>query len=230
MADAVNSKFIYHLIRQDDVNTLMQLMDEHNISPNETVSGDDPILMVALGLGYILDNYEFQPQISKFLVTRGADVNILDGEGNTPLVVAAMRLNYDAVSFLLKNGANPNIKSPSGYTPYQLAIIALEEKQYELNTSNMNSTFKAEEEQRIRDGMKILTLLAPITKKNVNTKRRALEPPMRNITGALTVRGVEGKHLPRNVVWGNIRKFLTTAGPRKTQRRRQNRKKTRSRK
>ncbi|MCK7514908.1 MAG: ankyrin repeat domain-containing protein [Desulfobacterales bacterium] len=43
--------------------------------------------------------------------------------GQTPLIVAASKNNFDFVQFLIKNGADVNAKSDLGKTPFMTAAI-----------------------------------------------------------------------------------------------------------
>jgi ankyrin repeat protein len=59
----------------------------------------------------------------KILVRAGADVNFLDANGNTPLLVATKEENPDikVIEFLLDNGAKPDIFNKSGETALGVA-------------------------------------------------------------------------------------------------------------
>ncbi|MCV6614696.1 MAG: ankyrin repeat domain-containing protein, partial [Cellvibrionaceae bacterium] len=50
----------------------------------------------------------------KLLIKAGADVNVRNGSGNTPLISAASLNQYDAAYLLLENGADPSIKNNWG--------------------------------------------------------------------------------------------------------------------
>lgn len=50
----------------------------------------------------------------EILLKAGADVNMRDGKGDTPLIVAAKFGRFDIVYKLLQEGADPNLKSSSG--------------------------------------------------------------------------------------------------------------------
>jgi len=51
------------------------------------------------------------------LLAAGADVNALDGSGETPLFLAACRGHAEVAKLLLQAGADPEIASPMGGTP-----------------------------------------------------------------------------------------------------------------
>lgn len=58
----------------------------------------------------------------QFLLQRGADANLRDGKGNTPLVLATMAGREDLAQLLLTYKANPNLGNAGGQTPLILAV------------------------------------------------------------------------------------------------------------
>ncbi|MEB3177910.1 MAG: ankyrin repeat domain-containing protein, partial [Nostocaceae cyanobacterium] len=62
--------------------------------------------------------------VIKFLLDRGAKVNIQDKQGKTPLHFAAVASPYsteDALKLLIAKGADVNVKDKNGNTPLSLA-------------------------------------------------------------------------------------------------------------
>ncbi|XP_051170463.1 ankyrin-3-like [Leptopilina boulardi] len=62
-------------------------------------------------------------ELAKILVQNGADVNIVNNDGETPLHKASKRGNIQLVEILLQNGANINAKDNRDITPLYVAIL-----------------------------------------------------------------------------------------------------------
>jgi ankyrin repeat protein len=61
------------------------------------------------------------PSIADWLISRGADIDGLDGEGNTPLITAAYYGNVGVAKLLLARGADPNRTDKDGRHPLVVA-------------------------------------------------------------------------------------------------------------
>ena len=62
-------------------------------------------------------------EIVSFLLRQGADPNLRDRNGMTPLLKAAALGRDHAVKELIRVGVNPIHIDPYGYTPYELAVL-----------------------------------------------------------------------------------------------------------
>jgi ankyrin repeat protein len=58
----------------------------------------------------------------RYLLSRGADANLRDGRGNTPLLLAVQYGQPDMVAVLTNARANPNLANSSGETPLIRAV------------------------------------------------------------------------------------------------------------
>ena len=56
-------------------------------------------------------------------LSAGADVNIRDKDGRTPLMFAAQRGDIEVARLLLQKGANPNLRDNDGLTAYGFALL-----------------------------------------------------------------------------------------------------------
>jgi ankyrin repeat protein len=56
------------------------------------------------------------PDVVRALVYGGADLEISDWNGWTPLMKAIYRNNFEIAKILVENGANVNAKNTSGYS------------------------------------------------------------------------------------------------------------------
>jgi len=59
---------------------------------------------------------------TKALIASGADVNVRDEYGETPLHKAVLRRFREVVAVLLAKGADPNAKANNGFTPLHFAV------------------------------------------------------------------------------------------------------------
>ena len=71
-------------------------------------------------MGYAADKGHIE--IVKFLLEKGANVNIIDNYGNTPLLWAIDKKHLEMVKLLIENGANLNVENNIGGTPLHIAV------------------------------------------------------------------------------------------------------------
>ena len=60
--------------------------------------------------------------IAELLLEHGADVNLQDGEGDTPLHYAARNFDAEMICFLVKKGADVNARNRANFTPTATAL------------------------------------------------------------------------------------------------------------
>ena len=65
----------------------------------------------------------FDPERTKFLLSKGADVNKINDQGYAPLHTAARSRNSDLVALLLEHGADPNLPDSDGMSPLVHAVM-----------------------------------------------------------------------------------------------------------
>jgi len=61
-------------------------------------------------------------QVLKLLIDAGADVNIRDEKGHTPIHEAALHTNIEFMKILIGKRADVNVKDEKGWTPLHWAV------------------------------------------------------------------------------------------------------------
>nr|WP_078124816.1 ankyrin repeat domain-containing protein [Leptospira alexanderi] len=84
----------------------------HARDPRQYFLGETPLHKVA-----------FHNDVSflRFLLKNGADPNLFDDRGETPLITAIYDLSWESVSVLLEAKADPYLETKSGISPAVLA-------------------------------------------------------------------------------------------------------------
>lgn len=59
---------------------------------------------------------------TRYLLSKGADANMRDGKGNTPMLIAAQQSQADLIPILAEGKANPNLANAAGETPLIRAV------------------------------------------------------------------------------------------------------------
>ena len=108
LADAV--------IEKDTVKISQLLQSGIDINTQHPISGTT-VLMIA-------GSYYYYDDIVKFLIRKGADVNLKDNEGKTALLWAASNSLPNA-KILVEHGAKVNIAANDGMTPFLQATLGV---------------------------------------------------------------------------------------------------------
>lgn len=105
-------------IKNADGNTVTQMLDEPGqriINSVDRTTGDAAVhILVKNG------NVRFL----RYVLARGANPNILDGQGNTAAVLATQSGSAEAVQALIDYKADLNLGNRQGQTPLILAVLA----------------------------------------------------------------------------------------------------------
>lgn len=97
-------------ICEKDINEVKLVLDEgFNVNSQEV---DEKYKYKALGLAASLNRVG----ILEYLLLRGADLNVQDANGNTPLMLAVLNWQYDSIKYLVERGANIGAKDKYGFT------------------------------------------------------------------------------------------------------------------
>ena len=122
MSREVKEKFVEHIFKNDYENV-------------EAYMGYFKVQNVPEGLNFIVYINDYTPLtaacdvaenlgIVKLLIKYGADVNMRNGNGITPLEMAILNdsISYELTKYLLEQDADPTVRDDEGKTPLDLAI------------------------------------------------------------------------------------------------------------
>jgi ankyrin repeat protein len=110
---------------QCQLTTVQQLLDWHARTNIKDKNGDDALMGAASAFCYQASGREAQAQIIKLLIANGADPNLHDDNGLTPLMALTTYGNMEAARVLLDAGAQANAKDNEGMTALDHARNAL---------------------------------------------------------------------------------------------------------
>ncbi len=101
---------------------LVNLLVEHEAHMDERNPEGKPVIMI----------YPYRNRIPAHqeLIRLGADVNIQDKEGQTPLIKAVLEGNLEMVKILIENEADPHIKDNTGASALDYALVQMEIREY----------------------------------------------------------------------------------------------------
>lgn len=105
----VNGYTPLHLaLKNRRINTVKMLL-KHGVNPMIKTRDGESVLHLAVI--YLRNNFNI---INYLIKIKRVDINEIDNEGNTPLIIAFEMYNLEAAEILLDNGADPNIKNNDG--------------------------------------------------------------------------------------------------------------------
>jgi quinoprotein dehydrogenase-associated probable ABC transporter substrate-binding protein len=107
-------------ITADDQVRVGYLLEKKNASVNKLNLQGESMLQQAL--------IQASPAMVAFLIQHGADVNMRDHDGWTPIMTAAYNDGADNIKVLAAHGADPNVMSPQNLTPLGVAVQYGKEK------------------------------------------------------------------------------------------------------
>uniref|UniRef100_A0ACD5YJR2 Uncharacterized protein n=1 Tax=Avena sativa TaxID=4498 RepID=A0ACD5YJR2_AVESA len=111
-----------HVAATHGQDVTMKILLEHHADPNKVYNLDDtPLSMAVLPVEIISSSSK--SKCVKLLIKAGADVNFIDSNGSSYVMLAAHCGLADIVKCLLEAGANPNIPDGFGRTPIEVAAF-----------------------------------------------------------------------------------------------------------
>ena len=126
---APGSTPLYRAVRAVDL-AAVQLLVDAGANPSQPIKDGSTPLMAAAGLGAPRGGDEEVTEagdrndpveVMKALIDKGADVNVANDAGMTPLHYAAQRGSDRIIEFLASKGARFDVKNKQGRTPAELA-------------------------------------------------------------------------------------------------------------
>lgn len=105
---------LYEIVLNKNIDEVKQVLYNCDINEQEEETG-------FTALHYCAQNQHID--IAKMLIDAGANVDVKDVYGNTPLFKAVFfsKGKTEMIKLLLEAGANPDIKNDSGVSPKELA-------------------------------------------------------------------------------------------------------------
>ena len=104
-----NYKSIYKTAIENDCDLIFSEINKKDINDIDTL------------LNYSIEKSSFK--IVKYLIDKGANVNLVYKNGTTPLLIASKKSNINILKLLIEKGSKINIKDNTGATPLMIAIL-----------------------------------------------------------------------------------------------------------
>jgi len=152
-------------------------LQKNNLSLNIVNSNEEtPIISVLLSEKFL--DEEKNEIIDKF-IEKGSNINMVDSNGNSPIMYAIQKNHLSTVDLLINNGGDINIKNKKDETALNIArnmknkpiINYLYDKGYNVyNTENNEITFEMMKQIMADNNKELLERLIKNNKFNINSK------------------------------------------------------------
>lgn len=109
--------FVVMLLEQPDIN--LDAQTGPGVSPGNIVilsAGGNTALLIALVGAWTGPNVQTPAEIASMLIESGADPNVVNADGTTPLSLAVFANRVDLIKMLVERGADINEKNKGGQT------------------------------------------------------------------------------------------------------------------
>jgi len=93
---------------KEDKDKIWELLNEPHINVNVQEDGDTSLGIAIYGAGFRKEQRDFYLKIIKALLQKGANLDIKNRNGNTPLIEAAKYTDTEIIKLLIDAGANTN--------------------------------------------------------------------------------------------------------------------------
>ena len=148
--------------------------------------------------------------LTALLVEEGANLNIIDQSGNTPLKRAVHMGQIETVSWLLDNDADPNFAASNGQTPLHAAVIRNRPEMVDLLLARGADTSASDSQKRTPlDWAKAKEATALRQKLGDNTMVNPSEPLKPTTTSTIWETGIKLLDLVAPLKWGGRNGLFT---------------------
>ncbi|RWS30202.1 myotrophin-like protein [Leptotrombidium deliense] len=102
----MSDKFVWSL-KNGDLEQVQEYVYQNKIDVNKNIEGRTPLHYAA--------DYG-QKEIIRYLIDKGANVNVVDKHGISPLLAAIWEGHTDCIKYMIEKGADVTGKTPDGLT------------------------------------------------------------------------------------------------------------------
>ena len=111
----MSESLVVKIFNNEKTSELIEDMEQYDVNEQFGKSGVTPLIAAVRK-----DDLELVEE----LIEEGADCNLTDNDGNTPLIVACLFANeIEIIKLLLNHNANPNIKNKKKLVALQAALL-----------------------------------------------------------------------------------------------------------
>jgi len=177
LKDNSNNSIIDNAINVGNVEIINLLLQKNNIALN-IVNSNEETPTISVLLSNKLTGTEKKEIIDKF-IEKGSNINMVDSNGNSPIMYAIQKNHLSTVDLLINNGGDINIKNKKDETALNIAlnmknkpiINYLYDKGYNVyNTENNEITFEMMKQIMADNNKELLERLIKNNKFNINSK------------------------------------------------------------
>lgn len=143
----------------DEVEKLLRFgSNEIDVNVQDNKQGATPLMWLISSYRTITGTGRAQ-KIMRELVAKGANINAVDKDGNTPLMIAVIIGVIPAAEFLILHGADVQLKNKKGQTALEIARNEITMATNAINNPRANEKIKKENKQLVQRYSDIARLL-----------------------------------------------------------------------
>ena len=144
ISDVHNNTPVHIISAQGNLNMLRIMKEKQSYLFNELIHAENTIEMTPLHKAAMFDHVD----VAGFLLENGSNLDPIDSEKRSPMLLAASRNCINMVSYLLRKGANINLKD---FKNRNLLHLTISQEMYSFLESSESSSvyFQEKSHQRI---------------------------------------------------------------------------------